>query len=220
MNKMSFLILFAAAASLLTSPAFAQQQDETAVSSAVVKDSESGLEEIDPFDPNVEELLQRYDEVYEQETGLPAHLDESMYDGLPFNKADCRRKDCTVYLQIVKSSQTAYLYVNGWPQGTFKVSTGVSGHGTPNFDTHPNGRIYDRYTSTKYPEGDYNGLGNMPYAVFISGGFAVHGTPQGNWRRLGTPASHGCVRMHPDNAYYFNRLVRQYGVRNTWITIQ
>lgn len=213
MNKISLSLLFLLTGAL-AQPALASSiaTDEA----PIMKDAESGLEELNPFDPNVEQLLQSFDEVYENETGLSAHL----FEGLPFDKRACSRSQCTVWLQIVKSSQTAYLYVNGWLQRSFKVSTGVSGFNTPNFDTHPDGRIYDRYTSTKYPEGDYNGLGNMPYAVFIRGGFAVHGTPQGNWRRLGTPASHGCIRMLPDNAYYFNRLVRQYGVGDTWITVQ
>ena len=91
---------------------------------------------------------------------------------------------------------------------------------TPNFDRHPDGRFYDYYDSTKYPGGDYKGLGNMPYAVFIEGGFALHGTPQGNWPWLGRPASHGCVRQHPDDAFRLNRLVRATGVANVWITVR
>jgi len=113
-----------------------------------------------------------------------------------------------------------YVYINGSLQASWSVSTGMPGYGTPDFDKHPDGRIYDRYTSTKYPGGDWNGLGNMPYAVFIRGGFALHGTPRSNWSKLGRPASHGCIRMHPDNAYWFNRLVRQHGVSNVWITVQ
>ncbi|MEK2689188.1 L,D-transpeptidase [Bdellovibrio sp. GT3] len=177
------------------------------------------LEDIDPFDPNVEQVLDHYDKIYEQETGKSAHINTVMDDILgPF--AGCRRNACAVWAQVVKSSQRMYLYVNGSLRGSWKVSTGMKGYGTPNFDRHPNGRIYDRYTSSKYPEGDYNGLGNMPYAVFITGGYALHGTPRGNWPKLGTPASHGCIRMHPDNGYTFNRLVRSYGISRVWITVQ
>ena len=132
----------------------------------------------------------------------------------------CVREQCEVWAQVVRSTQTMYLYIRGQLQGTWKISSGIPGRGTPNFDKHPDGRIYDRYTSLKFPGGDYQGLGNMPYAVFISGGFAIHGTAQSNWKRLGSKASHGCIRIHPDNAYYFNRLVRQVGVRYTWITVQ
>ena len=105
-------------------------------------------------------------------------------------------------------------------QAVWPVSTGINGRNTPNFETHPNGRIYDRYTSKKFPGGDFNGLGNMPYAVFISGGFAIHGTGKGNWPKLGSRASHGCIRLHPDNALIFNRLVRKNGISEVWITVQ
>lgn len=178
------------------------------------------IEELDPFDPNVEQTLLYYDKIYEEETGKSAHLDLDMTIDEILGLSGCRRETCSVWAQVVKSSQRMYLYINGSLSGSWAVSTGISGYGTPNFDKHPNGRIYDRYSSNKFPGGDYNGLGNMPYAVFISGGFALHGTPRGNWSKLGTRASHGCIRMHPDNAYTFNRLVRGYGIRNVWITVQ
>lgn len=172
--------------------------------------------EINPFDPNIEKALAEFDKIYKEETGESTLLP---YINLPF-AASCYRQNCPVYAYVSLAEQRMYLYLNGQQIGAYPVSSGAAGHGTPSFDRHPNGRIYDRYTSTKYPEGDYNGLGNMPYAVFIEGGFAIHGTPQGNWRRLGTRASHGCIRVHPDNAYRFNRLVRQYGISQTWITVQ
>lgn len=177
------------------------------------------LMEINPFDPNIEKVLEEFDRIYEEETGQSAHLPESFIEDL-IGLASCYRNSCAVWAQVVKSTQRMYLYVNGSLRGSWLVSTGMPGYGTPNFDRHPDGRIYDRYSSSKYPGGDYNGLGNMPYAVFITGGFALHGTPQGNWSKLGQRASHGCIRMHPDNGYVFNRLVRAYGKSNVWITVQ
>ncbi|MNK12044.1 L,D-transpeptidase catalytic domain [compost metagenome] len=206
----SFMIFVAAFIFSLTFSLHAQTPDMS-------NDSEipDMIEELNPFDPNVEETLKFYDRIYEEETGKSPFISDED-PGI----SGCRRSACTVWLQIVKSSQRAYLYMNGSLSSSWAVSTGISGYGTPNFDKHPNGRIYDRYTSKKFPGGDWKGLGNMPYAVFISGGFAVHGTPEGNWPKLGSRASHGCIRMHPDNGYRFNRLVRQYGVRNVWITVQ
>ncbi|MBO9667551.1 MAG: L,D-transpeptidase family protein [Bdellovibrio sp.] len=177
------------------------------------------LEDINPFDPNIENVLKQYDQIYEEETGKPAHINTIIDDAIGVF-GGCSRSNCAVWAQVSKGSQRLYLYVNGSARGSWAVSTGIPGYGTPNFDRHPDGRIYDRYTSGKYPGGDWNGLGNMPYAVFITGGFALHGTPKANWPKLGQKASHGCIRMHPDNAYMFNRLVRSYGVRNVWITVQ
>ncbi|MFM6928840.1 MAG: L,D-transpeptidase [Bdellovibrio sp.] len=177
------------------------------------------IEDLNPFDPNIEKVLEEYDRIYEEETGKSAHINNVLDDVIGIF-GGCSRNNCAVWAQVVKSSQRLYLYVNGSARGSWPVSTGMAGYTTPNFDRHPDGRIYDRYTSAKYPGGDYNGLGNMPYAVFITGGYALHGTPQGNWSKLGKPASHGCIRMHPDNGYMFNRLVRSYGIRNVWITVQ
>lgn len=216
MKTKNQLLLFALIL-FLFSPTFSSAQTPTYVRDDQIPDM---IEDLNPFDPNVEEVLQYYDRIYEEETGIPSHLPNiiSINDLLGF--ARCYRIECPVWAQVVKSSQRMYLYVHGTLQGSWAVSTGVRGYGTPNFDKNPNGRIYDRYTSGKYPGGDYNGLGNMPYAVFISGGFALHGTPRVNWPKLGQPASHGCIRMLPNNAYVFNRLVRQNGIANVWITVQ
>ena len=45
----------------------------------------------------------------------------------------------------------------------------------------------------------------MPYAVFFTGGYAVHATEA--VARLGQPASHGCVRLALENAATFFELV-------------
>lgn len=172
--------------------------------------------EINPFAADIEQTLQEFDQIYFEETGRSPFV-ESLFQPMG---PTCFRNGCKVWIQVVKSTQTAYLYINGQHAETWLVSTGAVGHGTPNFDKHPNGRVYDTYSSSKYPGGDYEGLGNMPYAVFIEGGFAIHGTPKGNWSKLGRRASHGCIRVHPDNGRTFNRLVRQYGIYESWVTVQ
>lgn len=193
-------------------------------------ESPNALDELNPFDPQIEQKLRELDEQYIRATGQ-SPFEQGLGDAQtkllnaldPLNTAEeasCYRLSCSVYAKIDRSEQKMYLYVNGQLQHEWLVSTGVAGHRTPDFDTHPNGRIYDRYSSRTYPGGDYMGLGNMPYAVFISGGFAIHGTTVGNFPKLGTPASHGCIRLHSDNGLIFNRLVRQYGIRDTWISVE
>ncbi|MBL7774137.1 MAG: L,D-transpeptidase [Chitinophagaceae bacterium] len=135
------------------------------------------------------------------------------------SQATCKQKLCKVWAHISKKKQRLYLYIDGVAVDTFKVSTGDKAHETPTFDTKPNGLMFQKYTSKKYPGGSYNGLGNMPYVVFIKGGFAIHGTTVGNFKKLGTKASHGCVRLHPDNAKLFFELVKATGPNDTWITI-
>ncbi len=197
-----------------------KSQVRAEVRAAKAAKANTALDELDPYAPNVEEQLNALDKQYEKSTGVSPFIVEDLFD-TGFGDRGCVRDACAVWAQVVKSTQRLYLYQNGQLINTWLVSTGLEpGHGTPNFDTHPNGRIYDAYTSGKYPGGDYNGLGNMPYAVFIKGGFAIHGTGRGNWRKLGNKASHGCIRVHPDNALIFNRLVRENGIKNVWITVQ
>lgn len=132
----------------------------------------------------------------------------------------CYKSDCYLWAVIDLNLQRLFLYVNGALTYTWKVSTGRFGYETPQMDTRPDGRMYEQHTSPKYPEGDYNGLGNMPYAVFVDGEYAIHGTTKGSWWRLGTPASHGCIRLHPDNAEIFYVMVKRLGINNVWVTIE
>ncbi len=182
-----------------------------------VDSSTNAIEELNPFDPNIEQKLKAIDEDYQRQTGQPGFIRD--FSEL-FEVSTCYRLQCSVYAHVVKAEQKMYLYINGRLDHEWPVSTGASGFRTPDFDQHPNGRIYDKYTSTKYPEGDYKGLGNMPYVVFIRGGFAIHGTTKGNIPKLGRTDSHGCIRVHPENGKIFNRLVRNYGVKDVWVTVE
>ncbi len=197
----------------------------------------NAMDELDPNDPNIETILEQMDQDYEQETGLSPFLNEEVKEieqdffgfdvfGVTKKKTlkrqkveTCVRRECPVWAQVVRSRQMLYLYENGEVTAQWPVSTG-KGNSTPNMDKHPNGRIYDKYTSSRFPSQGYRDLGNMPYVVFIRDGFAIHGTAEANWKHLGTKASHGCIRLHPDNAYRFNRLVRQHGIDWVWVTVQ
>ena len=59
--------------------------------------------------------------------------------------------------------------------------------------------------------------GAMPHAIFFKGGFAIHGTTAVS--RLGSPASHGCIRLAPGNARELFALVKKYGPGSTRIAI-
>lgn len=131
----------------------------------------------------------------------------------------CKQISCAVWAQVNLTQQRMYLYENGKLLDTFKVSTGDRRHKTPIMDRRFGGRLYRKYTSRKFPGGDYMGLGNMPYVVFIKGGYAIHGTTPGNFAKLGKVASHGCIRLHPDHAKIFYDLIKKAGAANTWISV-
>ena len=69
----------------------------------------------------------------------------------------------------------------------------------------------------------WNGHG-FPKSIIIllcptlfHGGFAIHGSYEIN--RLGGPASHGCIRLHPSDAAVLYTLVRTEGMSATRIVV-
>jgi lipoprotein-anchoring transpeptidase ErfK/SrfK len=93
---------------------------------------------------------------------------------------------------------------------TWKVSTGRRGYDTPTGSWSPTW-LSRNHKSKTYDDAP------MPFAVFFTGGYAVHATEFES--RLGTRASHGCVRLSLQNAATFFNLVKTYGKDNTTIMI-
>ncbi len=103
-----------------------------------------------------------------------------------------------------------HVYVDGELYYVWPVSTGRRGYSTPTGSYRP--YSLDRYhRSSRYEDAP------MPYSIFYRGGYAIHGTY--SVRRLGSPASHGCVRLHMSNARELFELVRSYGKGATRIVI-
>ena len=115
-----------------------------------------------------------------------------------------------VVVQIDQSAQRMAVRVDGTARYSWPVSTGRSGYGTPSGVFNPQS-MHRRYFSRKY----YNSP--MPNAIFFYYGFAIHGT--NDISRLGGPASHGCIRLHPSHAAALFALVQRNGPRNTRIVI-
>jgi len=108
------------------------------------------------------------------------------------------------------SSQRMIVSKHGRVLYTWPVSTARSGYVTPRGTYRPQ-RLHRMWYSRKYD------MSPMPYSVFFRGGYAIHGT---NYvKRLGTPASHGCVRLLTANAATFYSLVKQVGPGNTRIVV-
>lgn len=108
------------------------------------------------------------------------------------------------------SEQRMDVTVAGHTAFQWKVSTAGKGYVTPTGSFKPT-RMHEMWHSRKYDNAP------MPHAVFFNGGYAVHAT---EWvKRLGTPASHGCVRLDPVNAADFYQLVQTFGPQNTSIVI-
>ena len=115
----------------------------------------------------------------------------------------------SVMVQIDKSAQRMSVSVDGVTRYNWPVSTGRDGYGTSSGTYHPQAMM-GSYFSRKYY------IAPMPHAIFYYG-FAIHGTS--DISRLGGPASHGCVRLHPSNAATLFSLIQDDGARNTTIEI-
>ena len=109
------------------------------------------------------------------------------------------------------SSQTMTVTHRGKVKYTWKVSTARAGKVTPT------GSWSAKWLSRNHRSSRYNNA-PMPYSIFYSGNYAVHGTNQVG--RLGRPASAGCIRLHPQNAAILFKLAQQEGLKNTRIVVQ
>ncbi|MCI5076279.1 L,D-transpeptidase [Oricola sp.] len=108
------------------------------------------------------------------------------------------------------SSQTMTVKKDGRTLYNWRVSTARSGYRTPTGQWSPT-RMHKMWYSRKYH------MSPMPHSIFFYGGYAIHGTDAVG--RLGRPASHGCVRLHPDNARRLFQLTQQVGPQNMRVVI-
>ena len=131
--------------------------------------------------------------------------------GLVFGLLATPALAANIFIVVDISEQKMWVAVDGAPTHTFDVSTGRKGYTTPT-GRYEVTRMYRKYHSKKYDGAP------MPYAIFFHEGFAIHGTT--DLKHLGSIASHGCVRLHPDNAKVLFEIVKQFGAERTEIAIR
>ncbi|HEY1473222.1 MAG TPA: L,D-transpeptidase [Pseudolabrys sp.] len=105
-----------------------------------------------------------------------------------------------IVVTVDKSAQSLSVMVDGAPRYQWPVSTARIGYRTPNGSYRPQ-RLERKWFSRKY---DWS---PMPYSIFFNEGYAIHGSYEIS--RLGRPASHGCIRLHPQNAALLFALVKE-----------
>ena len=116
----------------------------------------------------------------------------------------------SITARVDLSSQTMTVSKNGFTRYTWKISTARKGYVTPV------GQWRAKWASRHHRSRKYNNA-PMPFAIFYNGGYAVHATY--DVKRLGRPASHGCIRLHPKNAEIFYKMVHEAGLRNTRVVV-
>jgi hypothetical protein len=116
-----------------------------------------------------------------------------------------------VSITIDKNAQQMTVAVDGVERYHWPVSTGIPSYETPNgsFRTF---RMEEDHYSREFDDAP------MPHSIFFTKiGHAIHGTDSES--RLGSPASHGCVRLSRANAATLYDLVQRQGVLNTTVTL-
>jgi hypothetical protein len=116
-----------------------------------------------------------------------------------------------VLVTIDKSIQQMTVSVDGERRFTWPVSTGRAGYATPSGSYTPF-RLEEDHYSKEWDDAP------MPHSIFFTPkGHAIHGSYE--TRRLGSAASHGCVRLAPPNAAKLFALVKEQGLGNTKVVL-
>jgi len=116
-----------------------------------------------------------------------------------------------VDVRIDLSKQKMDIIVVGYHEHTWDISSARRGYRTPTGDFRVNWMAPMHY-SEQYD------MSPMPHSIFFHEGIAIHGTKE--IKRLGRQASHGCVRLSPENARILYQLVKVYGMGNTKISVK
>jgi lipoprotein-anchoring transpeptidase ErfK/SrfK len=119
------------------------------------------------------------------------------------------RAQAGIVVTVDKTAQRLSVAVDGFPRYEWPISTARLGYRTPNGIYRPEW-LARKWFSRKY---DWS---PMPYSIFFDGGYAIHGSYEIS--HLGRPASHGCIRLHPDNAAVLFALVKE-NMKDTQIVI-
>lgn len=115
-----------------------------------------------------------------------------------------------IVARVSIATQTMHVYHDGRLVHEWPVSTARAGKVTPT------GQWTAQFLSRNHRSRRYDNA-PMPFAIFYSGHYAIHGTDQ--IARLGRPASAGCVRLHPDNARVLFEMVRAEGTDNMRVIV-
>ena len=147
----------------------------------------------------------------------PAHagtpFGQSKYSKIERIKSDFKNtvKDGKLKIVIDLSEQRMDVKRTGHSDMTWIISSGARGYESPKGTYKPQ-RLFERYYSKTYDDAP------MHWAVFFHGGYAIHQT--GTLLGMGTPQSHGCIRLAPHRAARLFKWVQAYGRSRTSIVVQ
>jgi hypothetical protein len=116
-----------------------------------------------------------------------------------------------VLINIDKSSQEMTVFIDGVEKYSWPVSTGRPEYATPSGNYKPTS-MNEMWYSKQWDNSP------MPHSIFfMKDGHAIHGTHE--VKNLGKAASHGCVRLAPENATTLYALVKETGMENVDVVL-
>ncbi len=116
-----------------------------------------------------------------------------------------------VLISVNKTSQRMTVSLDGVERYSWPVSTGMADYATPAGAFTPS-RLAKVHYSKEWDNAP------MPHSIFFTdAGHAIHGSRATG--RLGSPASHGCIRLAPQNARMLFDLIVAEGLDNTRIEV-
>lgn len=115
-----------------------------------------------------------------------------------------------IEVRVSVMQQLMVVYHEGRKLYEWPVSTARPGKITPR------GIFKPEYLSRNHRSSLYNNA-PMPFAIFYDGNYAIHGTDQE--KKLGRPASAGCVRLSRANAKILFGMVKAEGMDNMRVVI-
>ena len=118
----------------------------------------------------------------------------------------------SILVTINKASQKMTVQVDGQQKYVWLVSTGAPGYDTPSGTFKPFRMEADHF-SEEWDDAP------MPHSIFFTPiGHAIHGSFYTKY--LGTRASHGCVRLAPNNAAILYAMVEKAGLSHTIVIVK
>lgn len=128
------------------------------------------------------------------------------------SQAEPAKPKSNIVINVDKQSQHMTVFVDGIEQYAWPVSTGIRGYSTPS-GAYSVSSMNEIWYSKEWDNAA------MPHAIFFTKrGHAIHGTQE--VKRLGGPASKGCVRLAPKNAKTLFTLVKQTGMENVKVVLE
>ena len=116
-----------------------------------------------------------------------------------------------ILIKIDKSTQRMTVVRHGATVYSWPVSTGRTAYATPS-GSYTAFRMEADHYSKEWDDAP------MPHSIFFTKiGHAIHGSY--DTKKLGMPASHGCVRISPAHAATLFALVKQGGLGNTKVVL-